>query len=106
VDLLHHVLGDAVEDVLLVGDVVVQRHRLGADELAEAAHGERGDALLIGDTYGGPQDAVPGERDARLGGGGGYHPGHRTLGGMRFRKLGSSDLEISEISLGAWLTYE
>jgi aryl-alcohol dehydrogenase-like predicted oxidoreductase len=24
---------------------------------------------------------------------------------MRFRKLGSSDLEVSEISLGAWLTY-
>jgi aryl-alcohol dehydrogenase-like predicted oxidoreductase len=25
--------------------------------------------------------------------------------GMRFRKLGSSDLEVSEISLGSWLTY-
>ena len=24
---------------------------------------------------------------------------------MRFRKLGSSDLEVSEISLGSWLTY-
>ncbi len=24
---------------------------------------------------------------------------------MRYRKLGSSDLEVSEISLGAWLTY-
>src|SRR5690349_3571178 len=24
---------------------------------------------------------------------------------MRYRKLGSSDLEISEISLGSWLTY-
>ena len=24
---------------------------------------------------------------------------------MRYRKLGSSDLEVSEVSLGAWLTY-
>jgi aryl-alcohol dehydrogenase-like predicted oxidoreductase len=24
---------------------------------------------------------------------------------MRYRKLGSSDLEVSEISLGAWLTF-
>jgi aryl-alcohol dehydrogenase-like predicted oxidoreductase len=24
---------------------------------------------------------------------------------MRFRKLGSSDLDVSEISLGSWLTY-
>jgi len=24
---------------------------------------------------------------------------------MRLRKLGSSDLEVSEISLGSWLTY-
>ena len=29
----------------------------------------------------------------------------RTVGGMRYRKLGSSDLEVSEISLGSWLTY-
>ena len=24
---------------------------------------------------------------------------------MKFRKLGSSDLEVSEISIGSWLTY-
>jgi aryl-alcohol dehydrogenase-like predicted oxidoreductase len=29
----------------------------------------------------------------------------RTVVGMRYRKLGSSDLEISEISLGSWLTF-
>jgi hypothetical protein len=29
----------------------------------------------------------------------------RTVVVMRFRKLGSSDLEVSEISLGSWLTF-
>jgi aryl-alcohol dehydrogenase-like predicted oxidoreductase len=28
-----------------------------------------------------------------------------TLPGMNYRKLGASDLEVSEISLGSWLTY-
>jgi len=28
-----------------------------------------------------------------------------TVEGMRYRRLGSSDLEVSEISLGSWLTY-
>src|SRR5688500_7720009 len=28
-----------------------------------------------------------------------------TVPVMRFRKLGSSDLEVSEISLGSWLTF-
>src|SRR3954466_16288004 len=29
----------------------------------------------------------------------------RTVLVMRYRKLGSSELEVSEISLGSWLTY-
>src|SRR4051812_23577055 len=32
-------------------------------------------------------------------------PSGRTVSVMRYRKLGSSDLEVSEISLGSWLTY-
>src|SRR5438067_8681149 len=29
-----------------------------------------------------------------------------SVGAMRYRRLGSSDLEVSEISLGSWLTYD
>ena len=83
VDLLHHVLGDAVEDVFLVGDVVVERHRLGPDDLREAAHGERGETLLVGDADRRAQHPIPAERDARLRPGLGNHLGHRTLAGLR-----------------------
>src|SRR5215216_4491590 len=30
---------------------------------------------------------------------------HGKPSSMRYRRLGSSDLEVSEISLGSWLTY-
>src|ERR671936_1029971 len=32
-------------------------------------------------------------------------PADASASGMRYRKLGSSDLHVSEISLGSWLTY-
>jgi aryl-alcohol dehydrogenase-like predicted oxidoreductase len=31
--------------------------------------------------------------------------GHGKASGMRYRRLGSSDLDVSEIALGSWLTY-
>ncbi len=39
---------DAVHNVVLVGDVVVERHRLDPELLAEPAHGKRLEAVLIG----------------------------------------------------------
>jgi aryl-alcohol dehydrogenase-like predicted oxidoreductase len=35
----------------------------------------------------------------------GTHPGPQEETQVKYRKLGSSDLEVSEISLGSWLTY-
>jgi hypothetical protein len=47
-DLARHQLHEAVEDVLLAGDVVVERHRLDLERLGEPAHRERVDAALVG----------------------------------------------------------
>ena len=48
VDLARDELDHAVEDVVLVGHVVVQRHRLDAELLGELAHAERLDPTLVG----------------------------------------------------------
>jgi Domain of unknown function (DUF4386) len=48
-DLADGELDDAVQDRVLVGHVLVQRHRLDAELLAEPAHGQRFDAAGIGE---------------------------------------------------------
>ena len=58
---------DAVEDVVLVGDVVVERHRLEAERLAELAHRQRLDPALVGELERRLQDPVAAEGEARLG---------------------------------------
>jgi hypothetical protein len=61
-DLAEDEVDHAVEDLVLVGDVVVQRHRLHAEGLGELAHGEGGDARLVGELDGGTQDPLLAQR--------------------------------------------
>ena len=65
VDLAEDQVDHAVEDVVLVGDVVVERHRLDAELLREPAHRERADALRVGQRDGGGQRPLPAEGRAR-----------------------------------------
>ncbi len=65
-DLGEHQLGDPVHDVVLVLDVVVERHRLDAELLAELAHGERLDPACVGEGERGAQHPLSGQRDPGL----------------------------------------
>jgi hypothetical protein len=77
--LTHHRIEELSDEVFLVGDMVVERHRLDAEILAEPAHGERLDPVLIGERHGGGDHPRPGQRSApllaRLGSGGGHELG-------------------------------
>jgi hypothetical protein len=57
-DLGHHELRDAVEQVLLVPDVVVQRHGLHAELAAQAAHGEGLESFRVHHAQAGPEDPL------------------------------------------------
>ena len=57
-------IGDPGQDLVLVGDVLVQRHRLDAEALAETAHRERTQAVAVGKLDGGIEDPVAIERHA------------------------------------------
>ena len=70
-------VGDACQDLVFVGDVLVQRHRLDAQVLAEPAHRDRAEPLPVGQLDGSVEDPLAAERRRRLGGGGvvvGHHP--------------------------------
>src|SRR4029450_4342067 len=54
-DLAEDRVDHAVEEVAFVGDVVVERHRGAAEVLAELAHAEGLDAVLVGEVDGGGQ---------------------------------------------------
>ena len=56
----------AVEDVVLIGDVVVQRHRLDPERLTELPHAERLDARFIGESDRGAEHPVPVQGGARF----------------------------------------
>jgi hypothetical protein len=54
-----------VEELALVGHVVVERHRLHPQGLAELAHGEGGEPALVGEGDGGGHHLVTGEGHPR-----------------------------------------
>ncbi len=56
---VHH----AVEELLLAGDVAVERHRLDAEGLPEAAHRQPREALLVDVGDRGVEDPSAVERD-------------------------------------------
>ena len=58
-DLVQHEVDDAVQDVVLVPDVVVQRHRFHPERLAEPAHGHRLDPARVREANGGVEDSIP-----------------------------------------------
>ena len=61
-DLADHGVGDAVEQVLLVAHVVVERHRVEAQLLGELAHAERLDAFPVSELDRGYEQAFPAQR--------------------------------------------
>jgi len=64
----HHACADAVEKVLLVGDVVVEGHGLDADLARHAAHRDRLDPLGVHDLQRRVDHTLPGEALSRLDG--------------------------------------
>ena len=62
-DLAEDEVDDAVQDPLLVGEVVVERHRLDAERLTELAHAERLEPALIGELQRGLEHPLPGQRE-------------------------------------------
>ena len=63
-DLAKRGVEDAVQDGVLVGDVVVERHRLDPELVGQLAHAERVDPAFVGEGDGGAQDAISAQGDA------------------------------------------
>ena len=53
-----HMLGDGTDQVVLVVDVAVQRHRAHTESFSQAGHGQRIEALVIDQRQGGVDDPV------------------------------------------------
>ena len=70
VDLADDDIDHAIQQVVLVGDVVVERHRLDRQLLAEATHAQRVDPLSVCQLDSSRQHAFPVQRHAAFGGGG------------------------------------
>ena len=57
-DFAEHELDDPLEDVILVLDVVVERHRFDAELGGKLAHAERLESVLVDEAQRHPEDAV------------------------------------------------
>src|SRR6478672_3079254 len=66
VDLGEDHVDDAVEDLALVGHVVVDRHRLDAELLREGADRQGGQAAGVGDGHSAEQDPFAAQRGPSL----------------------------------------
>ena len=62
VDLGRDEVDDAVDDLVLRGDVVVERHRLDAELLRDLPHAHRLDPAFVGELHRGAQDALFAQR--------------------------------------------
>lgn len=62
-DLIDDDVDHAVQELFLVGNVLVERHRYDAQFLREVAHAQRLDPGRVGERDGGPQHAIPVESD-------------------------------------------
>ena len=70
-DLARDEVDHSDEDLVLVRDVVVERHRLDAEVLGEPAHAERVDALAVGEVDRGARARAPCSAACGSGRGGG-----------------------------------
>jgi hypothetical protein len=59
IDLAHDDVHHPVDEVILVGHVLVERHRHHAQRLRQPAHSERLQARFVGERDGGAQGSVP-----------------------------------------------
>src|SRR5262249_37428006 len=62
VDLAEHGVDHSVEEVPLASDVVVERHRLDSERLAELAHAKRGDPAGVGEGDRGSEHPIAAQR--------------------------------------------
>jgi hypothetical protein len=65
IDLGEHEVNDSGEQVVLVLDVVVERHGLDVEGLSERAHGQSVEAGAVRHVEGGLKDPLPAERGPR-----------------------------------------
>ena len=63
-DLAEDEVDDAVDDLVLVRDVVVDRHRLDAELVGERADRQRSEPSRVGDREGAAEHPIPAERHA------------------------------------------